>query len=320
VAAVGRPRLLVLRALGIGDLLTAVPALRALADAFPDHRRTLACPRALKPLVELTRAVDEVVDTAPLASLDASLHGVEVAVDLHGRGPQSHRLLAELAPGALIAFANEEAGILAGPRWRPGEHEVTRWCRLLEESGMPADPARLHVAPPAADAPDGVHGATLIHPGAASGSRQWPADRFAAVASAEIERGRTVVITGGPSERPLAQRVAGLAGVPPTCVLAGATDLTALAAAVAAAGRVVCGDTGVAHLATALGTPSVLLFGPVSPAEWGPPPDRRQHRAIWKRRPGDPHGRETDRGLLEIGVDDVLAELDDLPERLTATA
>ena len=319
MAAVGRQhRLLALRALGLGDLLTAVPALRALADAFPDHRRTLACPRALEPLVALIGAVDEVVDTRPLEPLDTGLRGVDVAVDLHGRGPQSHRLLMALAPATLIAFANPDAGAHEGPEWRPGEHEVTRWCRLLEESGIPADPSRLQIAPPAADPPDGVRGATLIHPGAASGARRWPADRFAAVARAEIERGRAVAITGDPSERPLARRVARLAGLPPACVLAGATDLTGLAAAVAAAGRVICGDTGVAHLATALGTPSVVLFGPVSPAEWGPPPDRRQHRAIWKRRTGDPHGRETDRGLLEIGVGDVLAELDAVPERLVA--
>jgi ADP-heptose:LPS heptosyltransferase len=57
-----RPALVVLRALGLGDLLTAVPALRALAAAFPEHRRVLATPAALAPLAALTGAVDEVVD------------------------------------------------------------------------------------------------------------------------------------------------------------------------------------------------------------------------------------------------------------------
>src|SRR5262249_6343706 len=49
-----KPTLLVLRALGLGDLLTAVPALCALADAFPAHRRVLAAPRALAPLALAT--------------------------------------------------------------------------------------------------------------------------------------------------------------------------------------------------------------------------------------------------------------------------
>jgi ADP-heptose:LPS heptosyltransferase len=45
---------------------------------------------------------------------------------------------------------------------------------------------------------------------------------------------------------------------------------------------VICGDTGVAHLATAYGTPSVVLFGPMPPALWGPPPERRQHLVLWR--------------------------------------
>jgi len=89
-------------------------------------------------------------------------------------------------------------------------------------------------------------------------------------------------------------------------VLAGETDLLELAGVVAHAGRVVCGDTGVAHLATAFGTPSVVLFGPTPPSEWGPPPDRVQHVALWAGRRGDPHADRPHAGLLELTVDAVL--------------
>lgn len=159
-------------------------------------------------------------------------------------------------------------------------------------------------------------GATLIHPGAASGSRRWPAERFAAVARAEHAAGRTVLVTGGPDEVALARHVALLAELPDGAVRAGTTDLTGLAALVGAAGRVVCGDTGVAHLATALGTPSVLLFGPTPPDAWGPPPARRdRHRVLWHGTTGDPHGAAPDLGLLRIQIPDVLAELAELPTR-----
>ncbi|MEW6636414.1 MAG: glycosyltransferase family 9 protein [Actinomycetota bacterium] len=308
-----RPTLLILRALGLGDLLTAVPALRALARAFPDHRRVLAAPAYLAPLAALTGAVDEVADTCPLAPLDPSLHGAEVAVNLHGKGPQSHRVLLGARPGRLLAFRNPEVpGSAGGPPWEPREHEVRRWCRMLEHYGIAADPEDLEISSPAKAAPEEVIGATLIHPGAASPARRWPPGCWAAVARAEREAGRRVVVTGGPEERNLAREVARRAGLPADAVYAGRTGLLELAALVAAAGRIACGDTGVAHLATALRTPSVVLFGPTPPAEWGPP-ERPWHRALWTGRRGNPHGVNPDPGLLEVSAKDVIRALADLP-------
>ena len=83
---------------------------------------------------------------------------------------------------------------------------------------------------------------------------------------------------------------------------------------VSAAGRVVCGDTGIAHLATAFRVPSVVLFGPTPPALWGPPAGDPRHRALWSGKTGDPHGKSVDQGLLEISVADVLEALEELPE------
>ncbi|MFN2489996.1 MAG: glycosyltransferase family 9 protein [Actinomycetota bacterium] len=317
------PVLLAYRALGLGDLLTAVPALRALADAFAGHRRVLAAPQALAPLALGVGVVDEVIDARPFAplpvvgGLDVAVNlpgnGLDVAVNLHGRGPQSHRVLLAAEPRRLIAFAHHDvAASRGGPRWRADEHEVGRWCRLLEESGVPADPRRLDIDPPARPAPPAARAAVLIHPGAASPARRWPVTRWATVARALRVRGKTVVVSGGRNEIALAHSLAGAAGLPRACVLAGATDVLDLAAPVAAADAVLCGDTGVAHLATALGTPSVVLFGPSSPGAWGPPPDRRRHRVLWSRRTGDPHGSEIDRGLLAITEGDVLEALEQL--------
>jgi ADP-heptose:LPS heptosyltransferase len=311
-----RPLLVAYRALGLGDFLTGVPALRALARAFPEHRRVLAAPRAIAPLAALSGAVDAVVDTAPLAPPAAELRGADIAVNLHGRGPQSHGLLLEAAPARLLAFA---CGAVwpRGPRWLAGEHEVARWCRMLAAHGIEADPTALDLPAPAAAPPAGAAGATVIHPGAASGARRWPPERWAAVARAERSAGRPVVLTGGAAERATALSVARDAGLPDTAVLAGATDLEGLAATVAAAARVVCGDTGIAHLAVAMGTPSVVLFGPTPPAEWGPPPERPWHRALWTGRRGDPHAGAPDPGLLEIGPDDVIDALAGLTPRIT---
>ncbi len=310
----GRGSVSVLRALGLGDLLTAVPALRALAEALPRRRLILATPASLAPLVALMGPVArriELVDARGLHAVPAGLRAARTAVNLHGSGPESHRLLLAAGARPLVAFRHpgvpESAG---GPEWHAGEHEVERWCRLLGAAGIDADPRRLDLEPPAAAARHPLRGVTIVHPGANSAARRWPAERFAAVASAERAAGRRVVLTGGPQEALLAHRVAAAAGLPSSAVLAGRTDVGAVAALVAAAGRVVSGDTGVAHLATALGTPSVLVFGPTSPDAWGPPQARRgRHRVVWAGRTGDPHGRAPHEGLLRIAPERVIEEL-----------
>lgn len=302
-----RGTVLVLRALGLGDLLTAVPALRALRRGFPAHRIALAAPGPLAPLAALTGAVDTVLPAHGLIPVPWPAHlgpRPDVAVNLHGRGPQSHRLLLALRPAQLMAFAHPAVAGVPGPPWRQAEHEVSRWCRLAGWYGVPADPACLGLDEPAEANP--APGVTIIHPGAGSPARCWPARRFAGVAAALRRDGHRIVVTGDPSQSALARRVAALAGLPEENCLAGRTTVTELAALVAGARLVICGDTGIGHLATAYRTPSVVLFGPVSPARWGPPPDQACHVALWAGRTGDPHGRHGDPGLLEIAVPDVL--------------
>lgn len=315
MGGVSRPVALILRALGLGDLLAGVPALRALARALPDHERVLALPAPLAPLALHTRTVDRVLCAEPLAPLDWREGPPDIAVNLHGRGPQSHAVLRSLSPRLTFAFACPGAPESAdGPTFRADEHEVVRWCRMLEEHGIVADPSELDIdAPPALSPGDPRGEATLLHPGAGSPARRWPARRWGALAAALARAGERVVITGNGDEVALAREVASCAGLPETSVLAGRTSVMDLVRAVAAARRVVCGDTGVAHLATALRRPSVILFGPVSPALWGPPPDRPWHRALWAGMIGDPHAEEPSPGLLRIGVGDVLEALSGLP-------
>ncbi len=232
------------------------------------------------------------------------------AVDLHGNGPPSHRLLTALRPGRVLAFAHPATPAVDGPAWRPDEHERERWCRLLRHYGIPADPTDLALDPPAGPSP--APGAVVLHPGAGSPARRWPTDRWAAVARRLLARGARVVVTGGPGEDALVARAA----VPGAEPFPGGLPFPALSALVAGARAVVSGDTGIAHLAVAHATPSVTLFGPVAPGLWGPPRSRR-HRVLWHPGPpGDPHADRPDGLLLRITPEDVLAalaELEDVP-------
>jgi ADP-heptose:LPS heptosyltransferase len=313
-------RVLLLRALGLGDFLTGVPAYRAVRRAWPGYRIVLAAPTALASLVPLTGAVDELLPAGELEPVPWTGPPPDVAIDLHGRGPASHRLLAVLQPHRLITFGGRYGGGFAGPPWRPGEHEVARWCRLCSDSGIPADPADLRLTAGPAAAPPGGPGATLIHPGAAAPSRRWPPDRFAAVARELARRGHRIVVTGSAAERPQALDVARRAGLPRQSVTAGRTTLAALAELTASARLVVSGDTGVAHLASAYGRASVVLFGPVPPMEWGPP-TRPRHQALWAGGDGyrgDPHGSRTDPALAAIAVSTVLAATDQALSAMTS--
>ncbi|MFI9584723.1 glycosyltransferase family 9 protein [Streptomyces sp. NPDC052236] len=318
-----RPRALVLRALGLGDLLTAVPALRALRRSLPGYEVVLAAPERLAAATAATGLVDRLLPAhAAGRSVPAELAWTgpppDLAVDLHGNGPPSHLLLQRLRPRRLLAYAHPELPGIPGPAWRADEHERDRWCRLLRWYGIPADPDDLRIPRPVAPSP--APGAVVVHPGADAAARRWPKERFAAVAGALRRSGHEVVVTAGAGEEALARYVAAEAGLGPSGVLGGPADVPfdRLAALVAWARCVVVGDTGLAHLATALRTPSVVLFGPVAPRLWGPPA-RPWHRVLWHpdgndaARPGDAHGRVEDERLLRITVGEVVDAVRDLP-------
>lgn len=304
--------ILVLRALGLGDLLTAVPALRALRRARPEERVVLAAPAGLADVVELVDAVDELLPTAALGALDWSGPPPCLAVNLHGAGPHSIADLLAQRPGRLLTHQHPACPDVPGLGWRGDLHEIDRWCRLIEYGRFPAD--RTDFALPAPSLPNPAPGAVVVHPGAAHAARRWPPERYAKVAAALSTAGNHVVVTGSERERDLAVVVAEAAGLPDSAVLAGKTGLGELAALIAGASLVVCGDTGAGHLATAFHTPSVLLFGPTPPKLWGPPPDDPRHVPLWAGDVGDPHADHPDAGLLLVSEHQVLIAAERLLE------
>ena len=133
----------------------------------------------------------------------------------------------------------------------PPPDVVSRWRTRLDQG-----------APGRADAP-----LVGLFPGSNAPARRWPVERFAEVARTLDRKGVRVVIMGGPPERPVTHAVS--AAAPGSRDLAGATDLLDLAALLSLCDLVVTNDTGPMHLAGAVGTPTVTVWGPSSPSEVG---------------------------------------------------
>lgn len=293
-----RPVALALRALKLGDLLVAVPALHALRREFPEHELVLAVPGWLEPIARLVGGIDTLLPTPGLDEpLPLAARAVDVAANLHGNGPESRAIVDALAARVTIAHG-------ARVPWRDGIHERERWAGLLAGHDIPADPLDLAISAP--DVPNPAQGAVVVHVGAFYGARAWPVVRFAEVARALTADGFRVVVTGGSADVPRARDVARLAGLGADDVFAGRADLTEFAAIVAGATAVCTADTGAAHLASAYRTPSVVIFGPAPVEEWGPPPGPHIALTDASLRRGDVFASDPDPALLAVTAEDVI--------------
>lgn len=284
---------LVVRLDSDGDVLLAGPAVRAVA-ASGDRVVLLVGPQGAA-AARLLPGVDEVLvwscpwivaDPAPVDPGDIA----EVVDQLRARrvdralvltsfhqSPLPTALVLRLAGVAWVGAVSEDyPGSLLDLRLRlpdAGLHEAQRQLRLAEAAGFalpPGDDGGLAVRRPLPDvaALVGDEPYLVVHPGASVPARApgvpWATDLVAALA----ERGRRVLVTGGPGETALTAAVAGTSAA---IDLGGATTLAQLAAVLDGADAVVVGNTGPAHLAAAVGTPVVSLFAPVVPAErWRP--------------------------------------------------
>ncbi|MBI4498928.1 MAG: glycosyltransferase family 9 protein [Chloroflexi bacterium] len=300
-------RILVVKLADIGDVLTATPALRALRRAHPAaHITALVTPLGAavldgSPLVDglmifpkarFDRVAEAVTPRALALGLGLArrlragrFDAVAVLHHLTTRwGALKYAALA-LATGAPVRAGLDNglgrAGFLthrAGDLGFGAHHEVEYWEEVVRLLGAEPDGGPLEFPLRPADRafaaallpPGGPR--VAIHPGsgAFSPARRWPVERFNTVAHTLARQdGVRVVLVGGPGEAALAAQAA--AGVePPPLDLAGRTTLGQLAAMLERCDVFLGSDSGVMHLAAAVGTPVVAVFGPSNHRAWGP--------------------------------------------------
>jgi ADP-heptose:LPS heptosyltransferase len=296
-------RIAVLRGGGLGDLLMAVPAMEALKAAYPDAELALLCaPQHTSLLTGRPSPVDRALPLPPTPGVydpstdggeppDSNVlrewvrdHPIDLGVQLHGGGASSNPFLKSLNPTWTVGTRAEDAEPLT--RYLPYrlyQHEVLRWLEVVGLAG--AAPVSFEPSVIVTDAdrrgaqqvlrwPSGPM--VGIHPGARDARRRWPTKHFATVVTDCVKDGARAVILGTPSEEALMRNIAERACAelsPPeaaaVAVLCG-LDYPGLCGVLARCDLLVGNDSGVRHLAKAIGTPTVGIFLPSNLIHYGP--------------------------------------------------
>jgi len=273
------PRILIVRFSSLGDILLSTPLLRAIRQRHPKAWISYVTKTGYVPLLAHNPRVSEVIGydpATPLATLARRLRaaGFTHRLDLHGS--VRSRLLRLLVPGTWAGYPKHRVArtlLIRAKRdtyrdHRPvavryfdaarslevapdeqsleffmGRHSIEAGAQFLSERGLAVN-----------------RGLVAVAPGAKHRTKQWPVHHWKELV-AELSTRMDVVVLGGPSDRALSEEVAAVGGSNAASA-AGVFDVGGTAALLKAARSAVAGDTGLMHLATAVKTPVVALFGP----------------------------------------------------------
>lgn len=302
-------KIAILRALHLGDLLLAVPAFRGFRRAFPDAEITLiALPWAADFAARFCHYIDRLLEFPGYPGLlevdvhwprteafiaEARRYDYDLAIQLHGSGRTSNPFVLELGARCTVGYYEEEApsALAIGAPYPADQPEVLRNLGMLDLLGLPMERPQLEFPLLPADiakaealiAQHGLAGRRLLglHVGSRPPARRWPTEHFAIVGDTLADWfGLTVVLTGSPDEREIAEQVRSKMCCP-VINLAGETNLGSLAALIDRTTLFISNDTGPAHVAVALDVPSIAIFGPADRRRWAPL-DHRRHRIVYR--------------------------------------
>ena len=285
---------LLIRLRSIGDTVLTTPSLFALKRFLPDARIDILLEDWVAPVLEGCPYVDHVLtlqrkSAAARARVARQLRALryDVVYNLHGGTTatlltratsarcrvglttyQYSRLYTHLAPPPAQLWEREKT------------HSVEQQLALLGWTGVPVTdrpPTQLAVVEHAAASVlsrlqaagwEDQRPLAVIHPAAAFATKQWATDKFAEVAAQLYERGFAVVVITAPHESELADWVEARSLVP--VISFSDLSLPEVTALAARARLFVGNDSGVAHIAAAVGVPSVVIFGSSNTAHWSP--------------------------------------------------
>ncbi len=337
----GRPRVVVWKLSALGDVVLASPSLRAIRRRYSSSRITLVTGAAVYDLVARCPYVDEVVVYHP-DKKDRGLMGqlrfaqrlrrmsFDVSIDL--QNSRTTRLMAWLADISVRIGYNRRGGrLLTHPVPLPSVpmSPVAHQAELLRGAGIPLDDESLELWPAPEDEQrvdqlldearyDPAKPLVGVHPGGSARwqTKRWDVARWAEVCDRLAAKGYQVIITGDPSEQGLGHELLGLVHTTPIVAI-GKTKLLQLACLIRRCHVFLCHDSAPLHLAAAVGTPTVALFGPTDPARHVNPSPKIAivRKPVFCSPCYSPSCRTiTHQCMKLISVDDVMQALAGLPQ------
>lgn len=293
LSSVGTMRnVLIIKLRYIGDVLLATPTVRAIKSARPDVRVTMMVNRGTEEVLSGNPDLHEVIvlDKGSVAAQSRLIAGLrarqfDTVIDLTD-GDRSAFLTRISGAPVRIGFNDEH-------RWRGRyytevvqpvsgvRHRIDRDLEALKPLNIEAeskDP-QLWLTPDEKERADQLlnqlgiqrsQSMVIVQPGARYWFKAWPPERFAELADYLTSQcGSQVLIGGSEQDIDLARQIQGMAKTPPI-IMAGRTTIKQFAAIAKQSVLFVGSDSGAMHMASAVGTPVVALFGPSNPREWGP--------------------------------------------------
>lgn len=303
-------RIAIFQALNLGDFLCTTPALRAVRRRYPEAEITMIGRPWAKELASRLPAIDRflpfpgfpgIAESPAIGTPTFAPHPpYDLAIQMHGSGDTSNGYVASLGAAHTLGFGPPgDTRLTTVLDWIEHEPEPLRWLRLVSAFGASVDGAHLDLP---VTIPERQRAAALmgpadgrpvigLHAGSSLPNRRWPAESFAKLADALASTlDARIVLTGSTPERPITARVQRAMQSSATD-LAGLTSIGEFAAVIGALDLLVTNDTGASHVAAAMKTRSVVLFGPTSPDRWAPV-DLTRHHII----DADPEGKDPARG------------------------
>lgn len=300
-------RIAILRALQLGDMLCAVPAWRALRNAYPRaHIALIGLPWAREFAARFHRYFDEfiefpgypglpekepAIDRIPLFFTAMQASRFDCLLQMQGSGHYANEIVSLCGPKRTAGyftpaeFCPDPNSFMPYPEGLP---EVRRHLKLMQFLGIPAEDETLEFPITADDEAEwrrvdeaaalAPRSYVCLHPGGRRPANRWAPEQFALVADRLAAEGLAIVLTGTKTEEDLGEAV--VRAMRSRAVnLIGRTTLGSLGVLLSRAQLLLSNDTGLSHMAAALGIPSVIVCINSDPVRWSPL-NRDLHRVL----------------------------------------